>query len=97
MTEEKGIKVRDRKVEIVVKDGDKEFRYGKDAEGKLQIIEAKGLKTPESASLMDRLFSAAPNNCPHCLEVQLNSDLSRLLLFSLLEEEDDMFSLFGVF
>ena len=83
------IKVREgEEAEIVVKSGDRTFKYSRGEDGKLHIVEASGLKNKDAPKLLDRLLSANPKNCIRCLEAELSSDLTMMLVASLLEEED---------
>lgn len=88
------IKVREQDADIVIKDGSKEFKYRRDSEGTLRIIETKGLK--QTPSILDRLLNAEPKNCSKCLEGELSENITLLFFLNFLDEEDLLSaSLFG--
>lgn len=90
MTEENGniIKVRDQDAEIVIRDGDKTFKYARDENGKLRIVEVSGLKKAESPRLLDRLLNASPKNCAKCLDAEIKDTITLLYFMNFMEEED---------
>lgn len=93
MTEEggKSIKVREQEAEITVKDGNKTFKYARDSDGKLRIVEAVGLaKNENEPRLLNRLLNAKPSNCSRCLDAEIKDALT-VLYFMEFMEEDDLF------
>lgn len=81
------IKVREQDAEITIKDGEKEFRYARDEDGKLRIVSTKGL-SKETPSVLNRLLNAEPKNCSKCLEGELSESITLLFFLNFLDEED---------
>ena len=79
-------KVRSGEDEVVIKDGERKFHFGRDEEGQMRINSVEGY-TPKPG-LMERLKAVKPETCALCLRADVSDWIWKMLLFEILDEED---------